>query len=67
MYEWTLQLSFIKATAHLLTDPFLLIIPVLDVGAAAEGKGVKRKRCTWPFGIDACMSCCPGPGMTVTP
>lgn len=44
-----------------------LIIPVLDVGVAAEASGVKRNRCTWPLGSAACMSCWPGPGMTVTP
>lgn len=31
------------------------------------GRGVKRKRCSCPLGRAACMSCCPGPGMTVTP
>ena len=31
------------------------------------GMGVKRKRWTWPLGMAACISCWPGPGMTVTP
>lgn len=44
-----------------------LLIPVLGVGVAAEAIGVKRKRCIWPPGSAACISCCPGPGMTVTP
>ena len=37
------------------------------VGVGTDAPGVKRKRCTWPLGMAACMSCCPGPGMTVTP
>lgn len=40
---------------------------MLGVGVAAEAMGVKRKRCIWPLGSAACISCCPGPGMTVTP
>lgn len=44
-----------------------VITPVLGVGVAAEAMGVKRKRCIWPLGSAACISCCPGPGMTVTP
>lgn len=43
------------------------VIPIPDVGVAAEGNGVNRKRCTWPLGSAACINCCPGPGMTVTP
>ena len=39
----------------------------LEAGAGAGGMGVKRKRCTWPLGMAACMSCWPGLGMTVTP
>lgn len=40
---------------------------VAGLGTGAVAPGVKRKRCTWPLGMAACMSCCPGPGMTVTP
>jgi hypothetical protein len=43
-----------------------VVVVVLAVVAVVV-KGVKRNRCTVPFGIAACMSCCPGPGRIVTP
>lgn len=47
-------------------------VGVVVVGVAVEADeegaiGVKRKRWTWPLGMAACINCCPGPGMTVTP
>lgn len=38
-----------------------------EEGEDDGGTGVKRNRCTWPLGMAACMSCCPGLGTTVTP
>lgn len=45
----------------------LLLLLLLLAAVADVDSGVKRKRWTVPFGIAACMSCCPGPGRTVIP
>lgn len=43
------------------------VVVVLLVAVAVVASGVKRNRWTVPFGIAACISCCPGPGSIVTP